>query len=73
MTGIRGERAHQVLADECAEFVAEVTTPTPIAVHLAQAVISGNAAMLADLRDMAAGAYTGRHCEAWLAARGVRT
>jgi hypothetical protein len=40
--------------------------PSPVAVALARVVITGTAAMCADLREMGEGRYTGRHSQAWL-------
>jgi len=43
--------------------------PTPFARALADAIISGVAAMQRDMREMAEGRYTGRHSQAWLDGR----
>jgi hypothetical protein len=40
--------------------------PTPLALSLLDALVRGNAAILADLRDMAEGNYTGRYSQAFL-------
>jgi hypothetical protein len=44
--------------------------PTPLIRALIESLIKGNAAIVADLRDMAEGNHTGRHCQAYLAGGG---